>query len=260
MISKLLYLVKVVILVCLWSTSSAALVLEDINKVELEKLISGKKVAYYVGSFDPLHKGHEQNIRDIVDQGIADFCLVCPVWGGDGYKDRTDVGIRLNMLYVLYEKSPHVIVTRLSPGEMQSLLTVDCSETVDGKRKVKSRFSGAQYVGLLGSDVALDLIGDNKKCSVFMRGIKIPTKYSSNTIGSIMALPVSEFIVYQRSGDKLTDLGSSICGRSVTVMPLSHYADVSSTKIRGNIKEGIFDASLLSSEILGIIKKEKLYG
>ncbi len=253
------HLARVLIMTFLGVTLVAAFVLEDLGKVELENLISGKKIAYYVGSFDPLHKGHEQNIKAIFEHDVADFCLVYPAWGGDEYKDRTDVSVRLDMLYALYKKSSNVIVTKLSPRELQDLLMTSSSKVVSGKPSVASRFKGASYIGVIGSDVVLDLKEDPKKCSVFMRGIKIPDKYSQNTVGGIIALPAHNFIVFQRSGYDHNSLGSDICGRSMTMMPQSDYKDVSSTKIRSSFKNNSSVTSVLSPEIINIIESEHLY-
>jgi hypothetical protein len=65
------------------------IVLEElIQDQKLQATLSGKKVGYYIGSFDPLHLGHEGVIEEILNQNLCDYILLYPAWGGDDYKDR----------------------------------------------------------------------------------------------------------------------------------------------------------------------------
>lgn len=71
-----------------------ALVLESLTQTgKLEETLSGKKVGFYVGSFDPIHKGHEALAQKVIDQGFCDYVLMYPAWGGDTYKKRADINI-----------------------------------------------------------------------------------------------------------------------------------------------------------------------
>lgn len=48
------------ILICIYVSTAHALILEDLVKDgKLESTLSQKKIGYYIGSFDPLHLGHE---------------------------------------------------------------------------------------------------------------------------------------------------------------------------------------------------------
>jgi len=243
----------------LLSANAFALVLEDLPQEKLHQLLSGKKVGFYIGSFDPIHKGHEQLVENIINQDLVDYCLIYPAWGGDEYKDRTNVNIRLDMLFGLYKDNPKVIVTRFTPIQLQKLLTVDASHKISGKPTVTSAIKDTQYIGILGSDTALDTVADKKKLSVFMRGVKIPEKYYENTIGGIIALPVTNFVVSLRKGDNIDTLGNMIGDRKIiaTIKPTNNTA--SSTKARIKIKHGEDVSDLLSPEVVKIIKNQQLY-
>ena len=243
----------------LCSSSTFALVLEDLPKAQLHEKLSGKKVGFYIGSFDPIHKGHEQVVSSILNQNLVDYCLVYPAWGGDKYKQRTDVDIRFKMLFILYKDNPQIIVTQLSPIELQDLLTVDSSVTISEKPAVKSAINETKYIGVLGSDTAINTVADKKKLSIFMRGIKIPEKYCENTIGGIIALPVSEFIVSMREGDDIEFLENMIGERPIIATLKLNDQEASSTKVRHKIKHNEDATDLISPEVLEVIKSHRLY-
>ena len=236
-----------------------AMVLEDLSQTKLQELLAGKRVGFYIGSFDPIHKGHEQVVSNVISQKLVDYCLIYPAWGGDKYKSRTDIKVRLDMLFSLYKDDSKVIVTKLPPIKLQELLTVDALHSISGKPAVKSAIEDVKYIGILGSDTAVDTVNDKKKLSVFMRGVKIPEKYHTNTLGGIIALPVSEFIVSLRKGDNIADLDNRIGDRPIiaTLKPSDNTA--SSTKARNKIKHDEDTTSLISPEVINIIEYNKLY-
>ena len=147
----------------LLSANAFALVLEDLPQEKLHQLLSGKRIGFYIGSFDPIHKGHERLVENIINQDLVNYCLIYPAWGGDEYKNRTDVNVRLDMLFGLYKDNPSVIVTRLTPIQLQKRLTVDAPYNILGKPSVESSIKDTQYIGILGSDTALDTVADKKK-------------------------------------------------------------------------------------------------
>lgn len=234
-----------------------SLVLEDLPKEKLEKLLVGKTVGFYIGSFDPIHKGHEQVIASALKHKV-DYIIIYPAWGGDKYKNRTDIKTRLNMLRALYKKDPRVITTKLPPVELQKRLTKKSCKKVSGRPAVQPFFD-AEYVGILGSDAALSMAEDSKKRSVFMRGIQISEKHAHSTIGGIMALPVHEFIVFIREGDNIDILNNRIGSRPFTSVALQDYKGISSTKVRKDNKEKNDISGLVSPQVIEIIKKNKLY-
>lgn len=53
-----------------------ARVLEDIPNTELTKLLADKTVGYYIGSFDPIHNGHEHVVKSVLDTDLVDYVLI----------------------------------------------------------------------------------------------------------------------------------------------------------------------------------------
>ena len=153
--------------------SLKALVLEDItnNKGGSSKF-ENKKICYYLGSFDPLHKGHEHIAKDITEKGLCDYVLAYPAWGGDEYKNRIDINFRLEMLFAVFASHPEVIVTKLSPIKLQETLTrPDVIKTKKDRFFVKPKIKGLE----------------------FMSGMYINKIFHQHTKGALLALPVHSF-------------------------------------------------------------------
>lgn len=237
-----------------------ALVLEElIQDKKLTETLSNKKIGYYIGSFDPIHLGHEALAREIINQNLCDYVLIYPAWGGDDYKNRTPIQIRLEMLFALFANDPHIIVTKLNTEELQQALTEESNLFIADKPAVKSKFSGTEYLGIIGSDCALDT-SDAKKLSVFMRGIKIPEKYKAHTIGAVIALPANGFVVGLRNEDSLDKLNGTFSERPIIATVVSEdFNNISSTKVRKAIKEGTSVNDLINPAVQEIISKHRLY-
>lgn len=245
----------------LYASFASALVLEElVEKNQLEATFEHKKIGYYIGSFDPLHLGHEQVVEEILNKELCDYVLIYPAWGGDIYKNRTDVTIRLEIIYSSFQHHPKVIVTKMNPQDLQKTLTVDTPQrTINDKPTVKNFTPEAEFIGIIGSDAALDTVKDKKRLSVFMEGIKIPEKYKENTLGGIIALPVHSFIVSQRQGDNLDSLEGKIGSRPILHIVQTKYPGMSSSKIKALLKEGKSISGFISSGVLDIIQKYHLY-
>ncbi|RUP39554.1 MAG: hypothetical protein EKK63_09610 [Acinetobacter sp.] len=248
-------------IVCIYASIAHALVLEDlVQDGKLESTLSQKKIGYYIGSFDPLHLGHEDVVNQILEQNLCDYVLIYPAWGGDEYKNRTDVQVRLEMLFAAFANHPKVIVTKLTPTELQGALMKRDESLVAGKPSVKTKLIGTEYIGVIGSDTALETSKDLKKLSVFMRGMQIPEKYKEHTIGGIIAIPVQSFIVSIRAGDSIDSLKGVFSDRPVIKTISTDYIDLSSTKVRKIIKNGsALDKSFVSQGVKEIIEKYGLY-
>ena len=184
--------------------STQALILEElISQGRVETTFKNKKIGFYVGSFDPLHRGHEKLAQLPIQKGICDYVIIYPAWGGDTFKNRVDVSVRQDMVFAAFADHPTVIVTRLSPQDLQSLLTKPTLEQFQGdKTLVKSAIEGMEFIGITGSDSAL-AYKDSKASRIFMRGIQITEKYRNHTVGCIMAFPAKSFIVGLREGDDI---------------------------------------------------------
>ena len=239
-------------LLILFTVPLQALVLEKLN---LEQTLSGKKIAYYSGSFDPLHLGHQDIAREVVRQGLTDYVIAVPSWGGDTYKKRVDVQHRLDMLFAAFADDPHVIVTRLNPHELQKLLTLE-----NPTAYVDSKFEGTQYVGLIGSDTAQYLAPNAEALETFMTGKVIGDQHKEHTLGGLMAIPVQSFIVALREGDTLEPLHGRIGDRPIqAVIQSSNYKDASSTKVKKTLRAGEDIILMVGGPVAEIIKSQGLY-
>ncbi len=249
-------------LVCLWTSSAYALVLEDIiQNGTLETTLKNKKIGYYMGSFDPPHKGHEAVAALPIQHGLCDFVIIYPAWGGDSHKTRVDVTLRQDMLFSVFQDHPAIIVTRLTPKELQTKLTVpDSSKKVRNKPAVKPAFDGMSFIGIIGSDTALYLEPNEKAASSFMTGIQIPMKYQTHTLGGLMALPVDSFIVVLREGDDLSVLNGKIRERDIlATLETEKERALSSSAIKKALIKGIPIHSMVSKSVREIIEKQRLY-
>lgn len=239
---------------------SHALVLEDVVKNHtLHALLSHKKVGYYIGSFDPFHLGHEEVVSRILSQTLCDYILVYPAWGGDRYKNRTDVKTRMQMLFNTFQKHPRVIVTKMTPIELQHTLMKPDNTLIAGKPSVISKINDIQHIGIVGSDVLIETSKDTKKLSVFMMGIHIPKKYEEHTIGGIIAIPVKSFIVAMRGQDDINQIGKKFRGSPIIKVLKPGKYQISSTCVRQKIKENQAISELVNPKIQKSIVRNALY-
>ncbi len=253
-----------VAVLCLFITSKAshALILEDL--VNSEKLVStfqGKRIGFYVGSFDPLHKGHEALANDCIEKNLCDFVILYPAWNGDSYKKRVDITLRQDMVFSVFKDHPTIIVTRLTPADFQNTLTIETNQTnLKGRKIVKPKFNGTQFIGIMGSDTALALGNNEDALAGFMTGIKIPEKYSQHTLGGLMSLPVSTFIVKIREKDNLSSLHGSVGKRKIiAVVKNEDHLSASSTAMKKLLKAGNSIGHLVSKPVIEIIEAHNLY-
>lgn len=243
--------------------SSQALVLEDIiANHDLETFLANKKVGFYIGSFDPLHLGHEEAAELPIIKKLCDYVIIYPAWGSDSYKKRIDVKLRLDMLFAVFKDHPHIIVTCYNPQELQNTLAItDPSRFINGKPTVKAAFSGTEFIGIIGSDVAFDLEKNKEACETFMQGIQVPDKYKVHTLGSVISLPVDSFIVLAREDDDVSLLKGKLRDRKIiAVLPSSaNRKQLSSSLVRKTLKNGGKIDLLVPSSIISIIEKNNLY-
>lgn len=219
------------------------------NDFDLSRL-KGLKLGYYIGSFDPIHLGHQHVIEEALKSQYVDYILIYPAPGGDHFKNRTNLALRQKMIASIYQDHPKVLFTYWTPKELQN--------------KFSPFIHDIDIVGIIGSDVVTDtLMGPDKELSekyrsVFMRGLPLKEKHYEDTIGALMALKANSFVVALRGDINLSDLNGKIYDRSILAFISSK--DRSSTEIRNAIKNKKPFEHLLSLPVEAIIKQESLYG
>ncbi len=224
-------------------SSVEAVLLDD--SYDLSEL-DGKRVGYYIGSFDPIHLGHEHVIEAALKEGHVDVVLIYPVPGGDSFKNRTDWPIRKQMIASVYHNHPEVLWTDWTPKELQD------------------RWGERVVVGIIGSDVVTqELMSDDpekreKYQKVFMRGIPLEEKHYDDTVGALTALCAESFVVALRGEVDLSYLKGGIGDREI-VSFIQSSGD-SSTAVRKAIAEGKPFEHLVSFPVALIIKELGLYG
>lgn len=235
------------LLLCLWSTQAHALVLEELTANNtLQTTLQNKKVGYFVGSFDPLHKAHEAIVDTVLNKNLCDYIILHPVWGGDIYKVRSDIAIRLKMLFAVYKDHPKVIVSTFAPKMLQDALL--------------PTFATNTFIGILGSDTALYLAPNPETSVVYMTGLKIAEEYYEHTWGSCMAVPVSSFIVAERAGDDISHLQGMLRERPIiATFGMDDKRSISSTALKKALANNETIDSVVSPPIRDLIEKHKLY-
>ncbi len=213
------------------------------------KRLEGSKLGYYVGSFDPIHLGHQNVIQQALESHV-DYVLIYPAPGSDHIKNRTDLSIRQKLIASIYQGHPKVLMTYWNPKELQDKFNT-CAVDLD-------------IIGIIGSDVVSEnLMGPDKEWSekyrsIFMRGIPLKEKYYQNSAGALMALEADSFLVALRGNIDLSHLENHIYDRPIRAFIQSK--NYSSTEVRNAIRNKQSFEQFVSFSVQAIIKEDGLYG
>lgn len=256
-----------VLSILLWLTlclPAQALILEDlIASGTIKSTLTNKRIGYYIGSFDPLHKGHEDVVNLVLAQKLCDYVFIYPNFGGDSFKNRINVNLRSDMIFSVFSNHPRVIVTRLNPSNMQNHLTIADKQHNLGNTQhsyVKSAFAKTNFIGIIGADTAFYFHRHPESMRSFMVGRKIPAEYAEHTLGGLMALPVNTFIVAARSGYNLAELNGKIVDRQIIATITSKTElTTSSTKIKTNLRANKSISTLVNPAVAKILAAKNLY-
>lgn len=214
------------------------------------KRLQGSKLGYYVGSFDPIHLGHQNVVEQALKSGHVDYVLIYPAPGKDQFKNRSDLALRQKLIAILYHDHPKVLTTSWTPKELQDRF-ISFAGTVE-------------IIGIIGSDVVTEtLMGQDKELSekyrsIFMRGIPLKEKHYQDAIGALMALKVDSFLVSLRGEIDLSYLENRIGDRPIRAF--IQQKSNSSTEVRNAIGNGQPFEQFLPYQVQAIIKQEGLYG
>lgn len=211
--------------------------------------LKGLKLGYYLGSFDPIHLGHQYVIEEALKSKHVDYVLIYPAPGKDQFKNRTPLELRQKMIASIYQDHPQVLVSYWTPKQLQD--------------KFAPFAHDIDIIGIIGSDVVTEiLMGPDKNLSdkynsVFMRGLPLKEKHYDDTIGALMALKANSFLVALRGEIDLSHLDGKIHDRSICAFV--HSKNSSSTQVRNAIKNKEPFEQFLSQPVEAMIKQEGLY-
>ena len=239
-------------------TSVHALVVENMDQDELyTNHLDGKKICYFFGSFDPLHLGHESIVNRVLKQPMCETVIVYPAWGGDGYKTRAPVALRLGMLFEVFQDHPHVLVSRLNSQDLQTRLT---HTNPDNPDYVIPSCQDCEFIGIVGSDSALTWLRIAEKEKRYLTGLKVDSNFAEHTFGGASVVPVQRFILTKRLTDDITVLGGKIGEREIIhVIEADNYQQVSSSYVKDQSSDSPKRLSMLNSKVSKIIQMYNLY-
>jgi cytidyltransferase-like protein len=229
----------------LFLSNAHAVYLEKTNINDLKK----SRIAYYPGSFDPLHLGHVDVVRTILNKGLADYVLIYAIPNSDQSKKRTSFAVRFAMLESLYANHPHVLITKLMPADMQD--------------RLQPLFHHAKFSVVIGSDIVNTYFKTTQYDSIWMHGLPIRQTnpdHAETSTGAVMAIPAREVIAFNREADDLSYLKRIYKGRPVVLLTAKDFPDLSSTKTRLCVKQGEDSLSdMVPPEVVKIIQENALY-
>lgn len=154
------------------------------------------------------------------------------------------------MIASIYQDNPHVLVTYWTPKELQDRF----SKVVDD----------VEVIGIIGSDMVTEkLRGPEELLSakyrrVFMRGVPLEEKHFYDTVGAILALKASSFVVALRDGADLSYLNDKIYDRPI--LGFLSSTRHSSTEVREAISNKQNFEHLVFFPVQALIKREGMYG
>ncbi|MBR1735006.1 MAG: hypothetical protein IJ730_06130 [Alphaproteobacteria bacterium] len=201
-----------------------------------EDIAQINNLGYFPGSFDPLHDGHIEVIKVILQKKLCDAVFVYCVHGKSSWKQRSDFYKRTEYCESNLASFDNVIISYLSVWEIQRRLTLK-------KRNSNHVISKKAHItGIIGADIACNLEYRNgnplieqkrlERQKDFMKGIFIDQVFEDSIACSI-ALPADDFIVALRENYKDIDIPDIVCGRPVhMIIDSGIYRGVSSSKIK----------------------------
>lgn len=79
----------------------------SLNGVDLSRV---KRIAVYMGTFDPPHKGHAKLARGILEKAGVDYVIVLPLPQAIHKKNALDFEHRLRMTQIAFAEDEHLLV------------------------------------------------------------------------------------------------------------------------------------------------------
>jgi hypothetical protein len=207
-------------------------ILEKIDDIKLQSI---SRLGYFLGSFDPLHLGHIEVVKIILNNNLCDAIFIYCVRGKSSYKKRSDFFSRTKLCEDFFGNQENVIVSYLTTKEIQQRFTI----FQNGLGILK--FEKMSITGIIGSDIAIALEHHNENEELekarilrqkdFMRGYIISD--DSDSVSCSIALPASDFIVALRNDHAICYIPETICTRKVrAIVDMHRFRFISSSMLR----------------------------
>ncbi len=248
-----------------------------IESNSLEAKLTGKKIGIYLGSFDPIHYGHESVALKVLAENLCDYLIIYPAWGNNPTKKRIPVQLRLKMIEPIFANHPRILTTKLSPYALQDTLTVikngKNQQTSNARQfqHVSPRFKNSEFIAIVGSDLANKIdrkYKENKKISnspsntiaTFMGGMKIPYALNNSAFGDTAICPATSFIVAMRAGESIKGLNGYIDERPIAGVIYNEKTNkLSSTHLKKMLKSNNSISHITTPSVSDFIREKHLY-
>lgn len=187
------------------------------------------RLAYYPGSFDPMHKGHLNVIETVLREGYADYVYIYALPVDGKRKKSKPQSIREKYIEMCIK---HISNAILLKGSIETVFTMtdEITQHITETLNVE-----VEWIGIIGSDNTI-VKSQNFHDTYMVREYQPDAPYDVNASRAITA---SSFIVFPR-GD-VNDINPRYeFAHSRPIMWLSDdniYNNVSSTKVRNIITE-----------------------
>lgn len=212
-----------------------------------------KKIAFYGGSFDPLHNGHLMIARKLIDLFELDEFVFIPAFHAPHKKDKnpTSAFYRYTMLCLATNDEPKIKVSKMELDAPEKPYTV---ETL---LKLKNELTDAQIFFVMGADSWQEITTWREWGKVLtLTNIIIVTRPDYEIGFSHITEDIWERIVDLRQKDKLQITNYEVRIYITDAVQL----DISATEIRQKIREKANDwRELVPNEVAKYIEKYKLY-
>jgi len=193
-----------------------------------------KNIAFYFGSFNPIHNGHIGLSNYLIDNNLSDevIFVVSPHNPLKTDDELIDENLRMEMVRLAIGNN-----TRLQVSDIEFDMPKP-SYTVDTLRKLQQNFTDARLTLLIGSDNA----------QIFDRWKGYQT-----------ILQMVDILVYPRKGFDFQQVQEHF--RQMKYLPDAPLFQISSTEIRNEIKKKNFSFAKkwLNPKVLFFIKSKKIY-
>jgi nicotinate-nucleotide adenylyltransferase len=223
-----------------------------------------KKIAFYGGSFDPVHEGHLTIARKLTEIFELDEFVFIPAFHAPHKKDKkpTSAFHRFAMLALATAAEPQIKVSKMEIEAPERPYTVETLE------RLKNERAGERIFFVMGADSWQDITTWREWEKVLtMTNIIVVTRPDYEIGFSHVTEEIRARIVDLRTGgqpsaaSRLPENDSRLTiDDSRIYMTDAVQIDVSATEIRRKIRDGADDwQEFLTPEVIGYIGKYGLY-